>query len=747
MLNIRKLFALLAIIAGLGLFGHVAVAATEIKAAQLQQVANEAAQLGAATDANSRSVADLPNLVPGREHSITARHLATLVDSQHYLGRRIDEKVSAETLVMLIDSLDPEHALFLQADIVGFQKAYGKSFATDLQRGDLTAAYKIYNQYLRLIHQNLSYLLTRLDKPLSLESNDVLQQDREKAAYFSNVSEQKKYWDAALRSQLITMTIDNNNSKLKQARNPEQLKEVIAGVHSDNELSPIETLKKRYTRQLQRLYRVKSDQVTEQTLNALLAVYDPHSSYAAPVEAMEMNRQTSLQLIGVGVSIRPVKGNEDYIRVESLVEGGPSARSGLVQAGDIILGVQQDGEPMVDVVGWPSYEVVGLIRGERKTKVTLRLLATGAALSQARNVTIVRDVIEDKEAGVQQRVIEKTHQGKTYRIGVLDIPSFYLNHRARREGSSYRSVSNDTLEAIQKLREQNIDGMVIDLQGNPGGSLDEVVRMVGMFVPEGPAVQIRDQDGNTEVLKDYDNGKLAYAGPLVVLIDLASASASEIFAAAMQDYQRGVVLGSATLGKGTAQVQIEQLAHGQANLTNKKFYRITGGSTQNKGVEPDIAAVNVYGDAFGERKLKNPLVWDTIKTALFKPYQDLRSVLPTLNERSQARQKQHTQYAYLSALTAEREKNDKKEPLTLSLKKRKAQALELQNTLLQIENKRRQAMGLAVYSDWVAMDLSKEAESEQRAKQKESERSKLPESEFFIDEGANVVLDIIALQP
>lgn len=263
---------------------------------------------------------------------------------------------------------------------------------------------------------------------------------------------------------------------------------------------------------------------------------------------------------------------------------------------------------MTDVVGWSTREIVGLIRGKRGTSVTLKVRQPNTPDAAARTISVVRDIIQQEESGVTHRVVEVQRpniDATPKRIGVLEIPSFYLNYRARRNGEDYRSVSIDTEKALTELNKQNIDGLVVDLRNNPGGSLDEVAKMLGLFVKSGPLVQIRDNRGNIQVYRDDDGGKQLYDGKMVVITNLASASASEIFAAAIQDYGRGLVVGSTTTGKGSAQIQLDTLALGSATLTQRKFYRITGGSTQNKGVVPDIKLVNIYDDAtFGERAQK-----------------------------------------------------------------------------------------------------------------------------------------------
>ncbi|WP_347454698.1 carboxy terminal-processing peptidase [Acinetobacter thermotolerans] len=685
---------------------------------------------------------------PTQEQALVSRQLATLVDRQHYLNLRLDAQTSQRIFDFYIDSLDAEHSLFLASEVEDYKKRYGANFGANLKAGNLTGPFEIHAHYRDRLKQFYTFMLEELKKPQNLHQTNVyIDTDREKAPFFKTQAEQRAYWSKMLVSQLINLTISKEEELAKQKAlkaNPELANgQDLAG---PEDLTPVQTLTKRYTRQLERLSRIKSDDVLDKTLNAMMLTYDPHSNYFPPVDAMELNRQTTLQLEGIGVSIRPERGNEDYTKIETIVEGGPASKSGQVKSGDRIIGVAQDGEAMVDVIGWPSNEIVGLIRGKRGTKVTLRLLGPGASLSQARNVTITRDVIQEEDAGVRTRVVEVQRDGKKHQFGVIEIPSFYLNYRARRAGTDYRSVSEDTNNALKELSAKNVEGILIDLRNNPGGSLEEVARMLGQVIKSGPVVQIRDGNGNVSVFEDDDGGAQTYAGPLAVLVNLASASASEIYSAAIQDYERGIVIGSTTTGKGTAQVQLDSLAYGQATLTQRKFYRITGGSTQNKGVIPDIKLVDIYNEEFGERKAKNALQWDTIPTAPFKREGEVQKYVPDLVKSSQVRVNLDPQFKYLEQRKAIQKKTDDQKRLVLDLNQRKAELAELERRTLEAENARRAATGLKPYANWESYQASLDAMIEARAKMKAKERPQLPEEEAFITEAAHVLLDYARLQ-
>ena len=687
-------------------------------------------------------------IVPSQEQALVSRQLATLVDRQHYLNQRLDAKTSARILDFYLDSLDPDHSLFLASEVDGYKRKYGSNLGAALKAGDLSGPYAIHAQYRDRLTQFYTYMLDELKKPQNLkQANVYIETDREKAPYFANEAAQRQHWNKMLVSQLINLTISKEEELAKQKAlkaNPELANG--QDLTSSEDLTPVQTLTKRYTRQLERISRVKSDDVLDKTLNAMTLTYDPHSNYFPPVDAMELNRQTTLQLEGIGVSIRPERGNEDYTKIETIVEGGPASKSGQVKSGDRIIGVAQDGEKMVDVIGWPSNEIVGLIRGKRGTKVTIRLLGSGASMSQARNVTITRDVIQEEDAGVRSRTVSVTRDGQQYTFGVIEIPSFYLNYRARRAGTEYRSVSEDTNNALKTLAAKNVSGIIIDLRNNPGGSLEEVARMLGQVIKSGPVVQIRDGNGNVSVFEDDDNGAQTYAGPLAVMVNLASASASEIYSAAIQDYERGIVIGSTTTGKGTAQVQLDNLAHGQATLTQRKFYRVTGGSTQNKGVIPDVKLVDIYNEEFGERKAKNALEWDTIPTAPFKREGSIAPYVKRLGELSQARVKVDPQFNYLEQRKDISKKTEDQKRVVLDIDQRKAELLALEKQTLDSENKRRQIAGQKPYANWESYQASMEALVEARAKMKANQRPALPEEEAFVTESANVLLDYAKLQ-
>ena len=700
------------------------------------------------TQSYSTAVAETSTegFVPTPEQKVTTRQVAALLDRSHYLNQPLDSKMGSEILSMYIDSLDPNHTLFLQSDVDEFKKKYADEFGARLKRGDLSAGVEIFERYRKRSSEYFAMASKMLKTDIDLTGDETIVLDREKLGHFKTKKEQRDYWTRQLKFQLISITLGQEDEKAKEQvflNNPD----ITRGqdLVRDDKRTPSEILLKRLTRQQEQFKRLKDDEVMETILNTAMLTYDPHSNYYAPIQATELQIQSSLQLEGIGVSIRPDRKNPDYTRIVTLVDGGPAAKTGQIKPNDLIVGIAKDGKNMTDVVGWSTREIVSLIRGKRGTSVTLKLRQPNTPDSSARTVTVVRDIIQQEESGVKQRVVEvqRPNIDKTpKRIGVLEIPSFYLNYRARRNGEDYRSVSIDTEKALKALNKENIDGLVVDLRNNPGGSLDEVAKMLGFFIKSGPLVQIRDNRGNIQVYRDNDGGEQLYDGKMVVLTNLASASASEIFAAAIQDYGRGLVVGSTTTGKGSAQIQLDSLALGTATLTQRKFYRVTGGSTQNKGVVPDIELVNIYDDAtFGERAQKKALPWDTIKTAPYKPEGKFSSdTLATLNQQSKIRQQQNPQFVYLSTLNDIRDMEDEKKPIRLDINSRRAKMQLIEKRSLEAENKRLIATGEKPYSDWNTYQAAMDAKFEERSQMKANERPELPEDEAFINEAAYIML-------
>ncbi len=690
---------------------------------------------------------DKQGFEPNIEQKMVARQVSLLLDRTHYLKQPLDRQMGKKILETYFDSLDASRTLLLQSDVDEFMNKYGDTYAERLKRGDLSAGIEIFERYRTRANEYYDTAKQMLAGDVNLHTDQAIILDREDAPRFKDEAEQRQYWQNQTAYALINITLNQEDDKAKDKaflENPELAKgqDLVKGENR----TPNEILLNRINRQKQQLGRLKNDEIMEGILNAAMMAYDPHSNYYAPVQANEMQIQSNLQLEGIGVSIRPDRKNPDYTRIISLVDGGPAQKTGQIRANDLIIGVAQEDGKMVDTIGFTTREIVALIRGAKGTPVTIKVKQPNAPDSAARNVTIVRDVVKQDESGVQYRVVEVPYDGATKRVGVIEIPSFYLNFKARLSGvgvNDYRSVSFDTEKALKALREEGIDGLVVDLRNNPGGSLDEVAKMLGLFIKQGPVVQIRDNQGNVQVYADEDGGEQLYAGDMSVLINLGSASASEIFSAAIQDYGRGLVVGSTTTGKGSAQSRRDDLALGSATITQRKFYRINGGSTQNKGVVPDIELVNIYeGIEFGEREYKNPLEWDMIATTNFVAEGEYnQDLIKRLSAISKARQAKNPQFQYLTELNAIRALDDRKKPTDVNIDKRRAKTKEVENRTLAAENARRQAMGEKPYTDWATYQASVDALAEERGAMKENLRPKLPEDEAYVLEAARLMFD------
>ena len=421
------------------------------------------------TQSYSTAVAETSTegFVPTPEQKVTTRQVAALLDRSHYLNQPLDSKMGSEILSMYIDSLDPNHTLFLQSDVDEFKKKYADEFGARLKRGDLSAGVEIFERYRKRSSEYFAMASKMLKTDIDLTGDETIVLDREKLGHFKTKKEQRDYWTRQLKFQLISITLGQEDEKAKEQvflNNPD----ITRGqdLVRDDKRTPSEILLKRLTRQQEQFKRLKDDEIMETILNTAMLTYDPHSNYYAPIQATELQIQSSLQLEGIGVSIRPDRKNPDYTRIVTLVDGGPAAKTGQIKPNDLIVGIAKDGKNMTDVVGWSTREIVSLIRGKRGTSVTLKLRQPNTPDSSARTVTVVRDIIQQEESGVKQRVVEvqRPNIDKTpKRIGVLEIPSFYLNYRARRNGEDYRSVSIDTEKALKALNKENIDGLVVDL--------------------------------------------------------------------------------------------------------------------------------------------------------------------------------------------------------------------------------------------------------------------------------------------
>lgn len=540
-------------------------------------------------------------LKPEKIHTQKARIVSGLINFHHYRQMKFNDSLSVVMFNSYIKSLDNSKLYFLKSDIDEF-KQYRYYLDDDLNVGKVDVAYKIFNRFRKRFLDRIEKNIKTIQKDFDFTINESHETDRDKATWSSSEAALDQEWSKILKNQFLGLKL--SRKKDKEVR---------------------KLLKRRFENYKKNVIQYTSENVFQMYMNALSATYDPHTNYFSPIASDNFKIRMSKSLEGIGA----VLGSDgDYTIIRSVRPGGPAFKTKKLHPNDKVIAVAQgDKKEYVDVVGWRIDEVVQLIRGPKGTVVRLKLIAHDASNdSEPKIVRIVRDKIKLEEQKVSKKIITLNHNNKKFKIGVINIPSFYLDFEAyQAKQKDYASTSNDTRRLIKQLQAENVDGILIDLRYNGGGSLKEAIDLTGLFIKQGPVVQVRDSRGKVDTLKD-NNNEQAYAGPLGVLVNRYSASASEIFSGAIQDYKRGLIIGEQTYGKGTVQnvinldrfLQDKGKKAGQLNLTLAKYYRITGSSTQNQGITPDIKLPSPFSnDEVGESTQPGALPWDEIKSASF----------------------------------------------------------------------------------------------------------------------------------
>jgi carboxyl-terminal processing protease len=568
---------------------------------------------------------DLPLLTPEAQHEIASKRVTSRFTRSHYKHFNLDDSFSAHIFERYLELLDYNRNIFTQKDIDGFTK-WSTQLDDQLKAGNNQIAFDVYNVSMKKRYERFEYALSLLDNEMTFDTNDSIELDRSKAKWAKNDQELNDLW-------LKRVKYDALSLKLTGKLWPE-IKDTLA---------------KRYNNAIKRLAQTHSEDVFQLYMNAFARQIDPHTSYLSPRNAEQFQSEMNLSLEGIGAVLQMT---DDYTEIRSLVAGGPASKSKQLGEGDRIIGVGQDGKEMVDVIGLRLDDVVQLIKGPKGTKVKLQVLPSGEKV-KSHVVTIVRDKIRLEDRAVKSKVMKL--DGK--KIGVLEVPSFYVG------------LSKDTDKLISDLKADKVDGIIVDLRNNGGGALTEATSLSGLFITDGPVVQVRDSYGRVNVNSDTD-GLISYAGPMTVLINRYSASASEIFAAAMQDYGRAIILGENSYGKGTVQ-QHRSLNHiydvfddklGFVQYTIQKFYRINGGSTQNKGVIPDIAFPTAIDPAeTGESVEDNALEWDSIDKADYSPLHRNEKMIAKLTQEHKKRIANDIEFDFITqdiaAYKAEKDQN------------------------------------------------------------------------------------------
>jgi carboxyl-terminal processing protease len=617
------------------------------------------------------------SVVPTERHRSVARRVGSMLEGMHYSGNKLDDRLSAIVYDRFLEAIDGQHTSLLASDVAEFEQ-YKLRFDDMIRSGDVDPAFAIFARYQQRNRERIKFAIAQLDKEPDWTLNETFEFDREKAPWAASQGELDEFWRKRVKNDALSLELTGK---------------------SWDDASKL--LKKRYETTLKRIDQVSADDVFESLMNSYARAYDPHSSYFSPRSSEEYRIQMSLNYDGIGASLQLV---DDYVTIMNIIEGGPAAASGTLSVKDRITGVGQGKEgPITDVLGWRIDDVVQLIRGRAGTQVRLQVLPAGAAPGTAeKTLEFTRNKVT-LEAQAAQKELRTIKRGdKEIRVGIINVPAFYQDVEAQSAGDKeYRSTTRDVRRLIKELQAEKIDGLVLDLRGNGGGYLPEATALTGLFIDKGPVVQLKVTTGELEVQDDPESGA-AYSGPLAVLVDRFSASASEIFAGALQDYHRATILGQRTFGKGTVQnlVPLDRWSprpvNGQLTVTIGKFYRITGESTQHRGVEPDVPLPSqIDMDEFGESALEGALPWDRIAGVPFHSEAKAQQPnIPVLVTEEKARADKDPDYRWLVADLAAAETMRKQTSLSLNLQQRKAEREHLEKDRLARENARRAAQGL-----------------------------------------------------
>lgn len=610
---------------------------------------------------------EIPQLDQEVQHETASKRIAAWFSRSHYKKIRLDDELSNKIFNRFIDNLDYNKSIFLQKDIDGFAK-YKNKFDDGIQLGKLEFAFDIYQESLNRRIKRYEQAITLLNKEMDFTKDDAFYYDREDIEWAKTEAELDEYWRQKTK-------FDALNLKLA-GKEPEKIKE---------------TLTKRYTNAMRRLSQSQNEDAFQLVMNSFARSIEAHTSYLSPRRAERFNMEMNLELEGIGAVLQPV---DEFTVIRSLVPGGPADSTEQLKPEDKIIAVAQGKDDYVDIVGWRLDDVVELIKGKKGTEVRLQVVR-GDVGGNSKEVSIIRDKVKLEDRAADSQVFESQTGDLNAKIGVITIPSFY-NH-----------LSADVAAEVAKLKDQNVDGIIVDLRGNGGGSLNEASRLTGLFIDRGPVVQIRSGAGNINILGDYD-GVVHYDGPLTVLVDRYSASASEIFSAALQDYGRALIVGEQTFGKGTVQEHrplkkpFDRFDNklGSVQYTTSKFYRINGGSTQNKGVIPDILLPSAIDPAeWGESQEDNALPWDNIRPARYQPSAQIRAKVKILTDRHLERIAVEPEFAFLETDIKEYKENKDKNFVSLNEKERLAEKDENSTKRLARRNLRLERLGFEKVKD------------------------------------------------
>jgi len=649
------------------------------------------------------------------EQTALYREVFDRLATRHYRGQKIDDDLSQRYLAQFLDNLDPIKSYLLQDDIDEFMQ--WETRLDDLaKRGDVSPGYIMFNRLreraISQLNANIA-LLQDKDHVFDLATDETIVLDSDKRNWFASPEEAATFWHKRIKDAMIRLLLND--------KEPEKARDLLI---------------KRYQNQIKQYTQRDSQDVFQLYVNALASLYDPHTSYFSPRTTENFQINMSLSLEGIGAELRT---EDEYTKVVRIIPGGPADLQGILKAEDKIMGVGQDQEEIVDVVGWRIDEVVALIRGAKDSVVRLQIIpAKGEAADSTAIVAITRDKVKLEEKSAQSKILDIEQDGESFKLGVIDIPAFYMDFEAyRARDPDFKSTTRDVFKLLQELSEEQVDGIVLDLRNNGGGSLHEATSLTDLFIGSGPVVQIKDS--NQRVYRNQRATMPAvYNGPLLIMINRLSASASEIFAGALQDYGRALIVGSQSFGKGTVQ-DVTGLSSGQLKLTVSKFYRVSGDSTQHRGVLPDIEFPSAYDAAeVGESHQDNALPWDRIHAVPHKSTTHLKQYIAPLTARHNQRSAADPDFAHLLSQLQLNEEWAANDTLSLNIEKRRARTEQWDVEVLALENIRRVSKGMEPYAD---VEIWKEQSEE------DENEENIAESDPMLQEAGHILIDQIGLLP
>lgn len=650
-------------------------------------------------------------IAPTDAQRATARKIGRILEEAHYSHAPIDRKMSEIVFQRYLEFLDPQRSYLLASDVSEFS-AYRDQFDEMIRTGNVDPAYLMFARFQQRNRERMQYALSQLKTEPDWTLDESYEFDRTHAPWPADQAQIDDLWRRRVKNDALSLLLTGKQW-------PEAA----------------DILRKRYERVLKRIDQVTNEDVFENLMNAYARAFDPHSSYFSPRSSEEYRIQMSLNYDGIGASLQVV---DDYVTIMNVIEGGPAAVAGTLKTNDRITGVGQGHEGVLtDVIGWRLDDVVQLIRGKAGTSVRLQILPGGAAPGSPEKVLeFVRNKITLEAQAAHKEVKTVARNGRTYRIGVITVPGFYQDIAAQNAGDeNYRSTTRDVAKLLRELKSENVDGLVLDLRGDGGGYLPEATALTGLFINHGPVVQLRDTSGRLEVLDDPESAP-AYDGPLAVLVDRMSASASEIFAGAIQDYHRGLIIGQTTFGKGTVQNLVpldrwsREPVNGQLTVTIGKFYRVTGESTQHRGVEPDIPLASVLDTKeVGESALESSLPWDRIAGVPFKTstVSTTEPSVALLASAEDARAQRDPDYRWLVSDIAAIDTLRGQHSVSLNLKVRREERAREDKERLERENSRRVAKNLPPLKTVAELDKAKEGQPD-----------------VMLDQAAQIMTDVVA---